>query len=146
MVAFHYAMIDFFSVMPREGLERSIVIGLDRESDWTFNCPTATPEPMMAWISLFGMHSPNAELAERWIASLTLRQLCAVCVLGRAVESVNIPYIVATALEPRGVKSYAEAVNERYPYVGVQDLIRFLENFLFYFTLEESAEQATTGE
>ena len=136
LVAFHYAMTDFFDVMPREELEYSVAPGLDRENDWTFNCPTATPETMMNWMALFGSYSTNAERAKDWLSSLSPIQLCAVTVLGRALESVNIPFIVATMLSRRDVNSYAKSVNAHYPYVETKDLKTYFDNYLFYFTLE----------
>lgn len=135
IVAFHYAMIDFFSVMPREELEHSVAIGLDPENDWTFNCPTAAPENIFKWINLFGRRSENVERGKRWLSSLSLPQLCAVCVLGRALESVNIPFIVATMLSSKNIRKYAKEICIFYPYISVDDLTICFENFLFYFSL-----------
>ena len=50
-------------------------------------------------------------------------QLCAVCVIGRSLESVNIPFIVATALTPEELKTYAKEVYEYYPYVSRRGLV-----------------------
>lgn len=139
LVAFQYAMTDFFSVMPREELEHSIAIGLDGENDWTFNCPTIAPEPLAHWTKLFGTHAENAVCGKEWLASLTPSQLCAVYMLGRALRSVNIPYIVATTLNPHDVKSYAEEVHGCCPFVKAEDMIRYFENYLFLFALENPA-------
>lgn len=136
IVAFHYSMIDFFATMPREELERSVLSGLKRENDWTFNCPTANPGPMMQWMALFGSGEERIEKAIEWVKSLSLMQLCAVCVIGRAMESVNIPYIVASQLEGKHIKQYAKAVNQFYPYVPVKDMVRYFENLTFYFNVE----------
>ena len=140
IVAFHYAMIDFFYNISRSENERSIAIGLDKENDWTFNCPTATPEPMMEWMALFGTHSSQAERGKKWLSSLTIIQLCAVCIIGRALESVNIPFIVATELEREALESYAKQVCAHYPYVNVKELRRYFDNYLFYFNLENAGE------
>jgi hypothetical protein len=139
LVAFHYAMTDFFSAMPRTELEHTVAIGLNQDNDWTFNCPTAAPEPMMEWITLFGTHSSNADIGKKWLSSLSLMQLCAVCVIGRALESVNIPFIVATKLSPNTVKTYAKKIDGYYPYVGMKDLMKFFDNFFFYFTIEKES-------
>jgi len=138
MVAFHYPMIDFFNVAPRVELEHSIAIGLDRENDWTFNCPTATPEPMMRWMGFFGTHSTRAEQGKKWLSTLSLIQLCAVCVVGRVTESVNIPFTVASEqLSEKEIVEYAKVINEFYPYLSTRDLTQILNNFLFYFNLEK---------
>lgn len=141
IVAFHYAMIDFFSVMPRAELEKSVAIGLDPENDWTFNCPTAAPEHMIKWLNLFGTSSQNIERGKRWLSSLSLPQLCAVCVIGRALESVNIPFILATMLSSRDIKKYAKEIHTYYPYVNINDLSTYFENFLFYFSLDEKSSK-----
>ena len=142
LVAFQYAWIDFFSVISREELEHSVAIGLDHENDWTFNCPTVAPEPLANWIKLFGTHPANAGRGKEWLSSLTLTQLCAVYILGRTLKSVNIPYIVATMLNPSDVKSYAKKVRDCFPFVEAEDMIRYFENYLFFFMLENSAEEA----
>lgn len=139
LVAFQYAMTDFFSVMPREELEHSIAIGLDHDNDWTFNCPTIAPEPLMHWTRLFGTHSENAARGKEWLSSLTLFQLCAAYVFGRAVKSVNIPYIVATMLDPHDVKSYAEEVHGCCPFVKAEDMVRYIENYRFFSALGSSS-------
>lgn len=139
LVAFQYAMTDFFSVMPREELEHSIAIGLEHENDWTFNCPTVAPEPLLHWTKLFGTYSENAGRGKEWLASLTLTQLCAVYVIGRALRSINIPYIVAT--NPLDVESYAKEVNGCCPFVKVEDISRYIENYRFFFSLESSIEK-----
>lgn len=136
LVAFHYAMIDFFFAMPRVELEYSVAIGLNKEHDWTFNCPTVTPEPKMKWMTLFGTYSTNSESGKKWLSTLNRMQLCAVCVIGKALESVNIPYIVATMLSEKDILSYAKEINVLYPYVGFKDLVKYFNNFHFYFTLQ----------
>jgi hypothetical protein len=145
LVAFHYAMIDFFLVMPRAELEHLVAIGLDCENDWTFQCPTAAPEPMMDWMGLFGTHSTRAEAGKKWLSSLTLTQLCAVCVLGRGLESVNIPFMLATMLAPEEVSRFAKAINGYYPYVGVKNLTKFFRNFLFYYGLDTAQAGESRG-
>jgi len=137
IVAFHYAMIDFFAVMPREELEDNIRIGLSREEDWTFSCPSAAPEMMMNWLGLFGRCDDRVTEASEWLSTLSPLQLCAVCVIGKAMESVNIPYIVAH-LEKKHLKAFAKEVNKLYPYVPTNDLTKFFENLHFYFTVEHT--------
>jgi len=137
IVAFHYAMIDFFSVMPREKLEDNIRIGLSREQDWTFNCPTAAPEMMMNWFGLFGRFDDRVSEASEWLSTLSLLQLCAVCVIGKAMESVNIPFIVGR-LKKKHLKAFAKEVNKFYPYVPTNDLTKFFENLHFYYTVEQT--------
>lgn len=136
IVAFHFAFLDFFLTTPRPALEQSILAGLDIDNDWTFNCPTATPEPMMRWFSVFGSHENSAREATSWVFSLTLEQLCATCVLGKAIKSVNIPYILAKKSSDKNLPKLIKAINEYYPYYGKAKLKRYYENFLFYFHLE----------
>ena len=144
LVAFQYAMVDFFSAMPREQLEQSIAIGLDQENDWTFNCPTVAPEPLMHWMKLFGAYAENTARGKEWLSSLTLTQLCAAYVFGRAVKSVNIPYIVATRLNPVDVTSFSKEVHGCCPFIAAEDLVKYIENYLFFFTLENQAEKGGT--
>lgn len=133
IVAFHYPMIDFFAVEPRELLEGSVVAGLNRNADWTLSCPTAAPEGMMAWMSLFGHPTSQVEAARAWVSKLSFMQLCAVTVIGRNLESVNIPFIVATSLKADDLGEYAKEVSERYPYINSVSVKTMLENYLFYF-------------
>jgi hypothetical protein len=137
LVAFHYAMIDFFSDMPRAETEYSVVFGLNKENDWTFNCPTAEPHAQMEWMGLFGTYSNNAEKGKEWLASLSLPQLCSVCIVGRAIESVNIPFIISTMLKAEIIYDFAEAVVARYPYFSKDEMGRLFDNYLFYFNLDE---------
>lgn len=136
ILAFHYPMLDFFSIVPREQLELSVATGLDPQNDWTFRCPSAAPEHMMKWMALFGTSSSNVERGKEWLSSLNLRQLCAVCVLGRALESVNIPFILATVIPREDVAKYAKEVSHYYHFVSLRDLSKYFENFLFYFTID----------
>ncbi len=135
LVAFHYPMIDFFSCMPRAELEHSVAIGLERQNDWTFNCPSAAPEPVMKWMSLFGATSAHADRAKLWLPTISLTQLCAVCVLGKAIESVNIPFIVATVLQKENRAYFADEIAKLYPYVRSDQVLAWIENFTFYYNL-----------
>lgn len=140
LVAFHYAMLDFFNLRPRADLEHTVAVGLDPECDWTFHCPTAMPVEMMNRKVLFGGRE-NIELGKEWLASLSLLQLCAVCVLGKAMDSVNIPFIVASKLPPKAVTEYAKAIASYNPYANPRCLSQYFKNFLFYFHLEDEAQK-----
>ena len=136
IVAFHYALIDFFSMMPREELERSVAAGLERENDWTFNCPSAEPEYNMKWIGIFGTSTSSASKAKEWLRSLSLIQMCAVCVIGRALESVNIPFIITNFISSNNINTFTKEIASRYHYVSLEELKRIIENYLFYFSIE----------
>ncbi|NCC04609.1 MAG: hypothetical protein EOM37_11350 [Proteobacteria bacterium] len=138
IVAFHFAMIDFFSTMPRAELEQSVAVGLDRENDWTFNCPSAEPEFKMKWMGIFGTSTSNAKNGRDWLSSLSLIQLCAVCVTGRALESVNIPFIITNYISHDNIKVFAREIVERYPFIKIEELIKIIENYMFYFSLEKN--------
>ena len=140
LVAFHYPLIDFFTQGPRAELEHSVSIGLDRESDWSLVCPSAEPNFMMRWLGTFGSGQTQSEEGKKWLSSLSSMQLCAVCVIGRTLESVNIPYIVATKLELSMIRGFAKEIVNYYPYVSVDDLKRYLDNFLFYFKLKTEVD------
>lgn len=138
LVAFHYAMIDFYLNMElgRNFIERSISIGLDRERDWTFNCPTANPDVLMTWYGTFGLFEKQSPKGKEWIKTLSSMQLCAVCVIGRALESVNIPYIITNIKDKKQLDHYSQFINKFYPYVGIKELKKYFENLLFYFKVE----------
>jgi hypothetical protein len=133
IVAFQYPMIDFFLTESRKDLEGSVVAGLNQHADWTLSCPSAAPEMTMAWMSLFGHPTEQSDAAKTWLSDLSLRQLCAVTVLGRNLESVNIPFIVATLLKPEGLGAYAAEVAKRYPCVSRAGVKTMFDNYLFYF-------------
>ncbi len=137
LVAFHYAMIDFFAIIPREELERNVALGLEQSNDWTFNCPSVAPETMMPWYSVFGTYDSNYKEAIEWLKTLTRMQLCAVCVIGRALESVNIPFIAAHLKKARDMKVLVDMIHRNYPYVGKKDLKKYLDNYMYYFRLGE---------
>ena len=136
IIAFHYPFLDFFSVNPREELEFNVSLGLDMYNDWTLICPSADPMYFMAWMDLFGNGSEQSEKGKEWLGKLTLTQLCAVCVLGRVIESVNIPYLVATELPIKEIQAYANKISSIYPYVSPEDLALYIKNYLFYFKLD----------
>ena len=136
IVAFHYAMLEFFLKVPRSQLEENVSSGLDKGKDWTLHCPSAEPQFFMRWLGLFGNGQAQSEAGKEWLKSISLMQLCAVCVIGRATESVNIPYLVATKLQSSGVKSFVKTVVGHYPYIAADELVKYLDNFLFYFNLE----------
>ncbi len=133
LVTFHYSLLDFFMKTPRAQLEANVALGLRPQHDWTMECPTATPEPMMRWWGLFGEPTVQMKNGTTWLSSLSAGQLCAVCVLGRAVESVNIPFILATKVRREDLERFAEAVGEFYTYLDAEMLERYFDNFLFYF-------------
>ena len=78
------------------------------EADWTFDCPAAAPEPVMEWLSLFGTWSARERPGQAWIRSLGKNQLCATTVFGRAVESVNIPFLIATTLREEDLAGFVQ--------------------------------------
>lgn len=135
IVAFHYAMLDFFHQGPRSEHERMIAIGLNPGSDWTLSCPSAEPNATMKWISLFGTCATQTERGLQWLASLSLTQLCAVCVIGRALESVNIPFIACSVCDLKDLSAYAKAICDYYPYVSPKELSEYFDNMYFYFNL-----------
>jgi len=135
LVAFQYAFIDFFSKLPRQELEESVSSGLDINWDWTFSCPTATPKPLMDWIALFGTHSANAANGKNWLSTLSLTQLCAVSVLGRAIESVNIPFILATSLKPKHLSKFSAEVSKRYGTYSKEKCNAIFNKYLFYYNV-----------
>lgn len=145
LVGFHYSMIDFFTVKPRKELERSVAIGLLPENDWTFNCPTAAPERLMQWIGLYGTLSTQAEDARSWLSKLTTMQLCSVCIVGRVMGSVNLPYIVATHLDRKYLKKFSKTVTQHYPYIETRNLEKLLERFLFYFELNVCPKKVSSA-
>lgn len=76
--AFNAPIIDFFSMLPRVELEDSVLSGLSNDFDWTMRSPSAEPNFMMNWVSLFGNGGDQLEKGVKWIKSLSLSQLCAV--------------------------------------------------------------------
>lgn len=143
IVAFHYAMIDFFANMSRMETERSVAIGFDEENDWTMSCPSPDPEIMMKWWSVFGrpMSSEERDQAKGWLSSLTLNQLCAVCVIGRFAESVNIPYRLLTNTKVLNINKFAMEIVKFYPFVTSEELFQAFDNFVFYSTLDDNEEK-----
>ena len=53
------------------------------------------------------------------------------------MESVNIPFIVATKLKPSALKSFAKEIETHYPYVSAKDLAVYIDNYLFDFNVEK---------
>jgi hypothetical protein len=141
LVAFHYPLLDFFFDVPRERLQQSVLLGLEPNSDWTSRCPSAAPEAMMRWMALFG-DSQLCDQAVDWVLGLNMRQLCAVTVLGRGVESVRVPFLIATKINRRHLRAYANEVADVCGFVSGQDLYRYFGNFLFYYGLSDSEQAA----
>ena len=150
IVAFHYPMIDFFAEGPRGELENSVSLGLDRGNDWTLECPSAEPNFWMRWVGVFGSPQIQSEEGKKWLTELSLMQLCAVCIIGKVLESVNIPYIVATKLKPSALKFFAKEIVKFYPYVTEKELACYFDNYSFYFNVSSDtpfpvAKQGKTG-
>jgi len=140
LVAFHYSMLDFFVDGNREDMERQIIIGFDRGWDWTLTCPSGNPDLMMEWMSLFGRGETQIENGIAWVKTLTKMQLCAVTVIGAYFESVNIPYLVATLISAKELKKYVQQIQRFQIWVSVEDGTKALENFLFYFNVDENPD------
>lgn len=141
IVAFVYPMIDFFSHIPPEIIKEQLLSGYDRYSDWTFNCPTANPGIMMEWVAFFGSQD-QFEGCKNWVTTLNSRELCAAYVLNAAIDSLNIPYILATNdLDQNELKNFAKKVNEFFPFSGGVDLNKYFDNFKFFFSLEKNDQQ-----
>lgn len=138
LVTFHYSFLDFFEKGARPTLEHSVAIGLEEQHDWTYECPSAEPHQMMEWWGAFGRGHAQEEAGKEWLSNLSLMQLGAVCVVGRALESVNIPFIVATSLKKKSLPAFIKVVDEHYPFMGAKGLKAVFENFLLYFNAEAS--------
>ncbi len=148
IVAFHYALIDFFLNVPKDENEYLIAKGLDEENDWTFRCPAAGQDCMMKWWAVFGqpMSVEQREETKKWLSSLTMMQLCAVSVISRYTGSVNIAYRLATIVERGNLRQYARDIVAFYPYLRAKTLYQAFENFIFYFTLEGEAQPQSSRE
>jgi tetratricopeptide (TPR) repeat protein len=148
IVAFHYALIDFFLNAPRDENEYLIAKGLDKENEWTFSCPAAGHDCMMKWWAVFGqpMSAEQQEETKKWLSSLTMMQLCAVSVISRYTGSVNIAYRLATIVDRSNIGQYARDIVAFYPYLRVKTLYQAFDNFIFYFTLEGEAQPQRTQE
>lgn len=138
LVAFHYYIIDFCSnkELERDFLEHSITIGLEKDKDWTFNCPSENPDVLMVWQDKFGLFEEQSIKVKGWVKTLSIMQLCAICVIGRALESFNIPYIISNRKDVNELDHYSQFINEFYPYIGIEDLNKYFANLLFYFNIE----------
>jgi hypothetical protein len=145
LVAFHYSYLDFFEKGARPPLEHSVSIGLDEAHDWTYACPSADPHRMMEWWGTFGRGPAQAEAGKEWLATLSMQQLGAVCVVGRALESVNIPFIVAASLKKKSLTAFIKVVDEHYPFMGAKGLRAVLENYLLYFNAETAPAPGASG-
>ena len=138
LVSFHYSYLDFFEKGARPPLEHSVAIGLDEAHDWTYGCPSADPHRMMEWWGAFGRGPAQAEAGKEWLSTLSMQQLGAVCVVGRALESVNIPFIVATSLKKKSLPAFIKVVDGHFPFLGAKGLKAVFENYLLYFNGEAS--------
>ena len=138
LVAIHYSISDFYSnkELGRDSLEHSITIGLDQDKDWTFNCPSENPDVLMMWHDTFGLFEEQSIKGKGWVKTLSIMQLCAICVIGRALESFNIPYIISNIKDVKELDHYSQFINEFYPYIGIEDLNKYFANLLFYFNVE----------
>ena len=144
IMAFHCAMIDFSLRLPRGACERDVSIGFEQGMDWTQECPTAAPDGMFMWWGVFGppMDSERRTAAKKWLSSLTLTQLTAVKCVGAYLESVNIPYLLATVIDRKSHRRWIKGVIKYYPYVSEAELRQVIDNFFFYFDLEAAGLQA----
>lgn len=145
IVAFHYSYLDFFEKGARPPLEHSVAIGLEEAHDWTYGCPSADPHRMMEWWGAFGRGPAQAEAGKEWLAGLSMMQLGAVCVVGRALESVNIPFIVATSLKKKSLPAFIKVVDEQFPFMGPKGLKAVFDNYLLYFNAETPSALGAPG-
>lgn len=137
MVTFHYQMIDIFSKSSRAQIEHLLLTAMDRNNDWTFDCPSKIPEIILEWVSIFGTHADNYAQTKEWFPTLNIMQLTAICVIESTLESVNIPFVVATKIQPQNMPKFINQVYFQFPYGSREEIKQYLDNFLFYFNLEK---------
>lgn len=135
LVCFHYSMLDFFSSMPRKVLEGEVAAGIDECCDWTFDQFIQSDISEKKWQSLFGEADKRIEEVLDWLKILERHQLCAVCVVGINLGSVNIAYIVATQIEDKDLERFIEQAYDLHPYGYDNEVLPVLKNFLYYFRL-----------
>lgn len=144
IVAFHYPYLDFHKINLDSFSFDSVALGLEPEWEWTFDCPTAEPEGMMRWISLFGIRSEIYDKAKTWVYSLSPMQLSAVTVLGRTLQSINIPYLIVNVLDKSTINAYAKEIwdieSESFAFNNVIELRKVFQNYCFYYNLDNKKD------
>lgn len=138
LAAYVYPMLDFFERIPKEESIHSIEIGLNSYNDWTLDCPTADPHNLMNWWGVFGKPDNQIEKGKEWLHKLELHQLCAVTIIGRSLESVNIPFLLDTIYRGKNTDDFIKTIFKFYPYVSKRELKIYFEKFYLYFDHELS--------
>lgn len=137
LVSYQCSYLDFFLTWPRKKLEASVLMGVSREWDWTLDCPSAAPETMMPWYALFGVGSEHLSAVKAWVPTLTTPELCAVTVLGRSLESVNLAFLVATVVKRKELKRYAREIATRNG-MDTDEVLANFEKFLFFYESKQA--------
>ena len=142
IIAFHYAYLDFYKNSTREVIESNIASGLDEKLDWTFY----QQDNQNNKVKVFGEFQEQRLKCLKWLSQISLHQLAAVCVVGRALESVNVAYLAMETYKGADIHTLISLVLKFYPYIDKKTLKTFFNNFFIYFNITDDPAPAIKSE
>lgn len=138
-LAWQFTYLDNFSKMHGDELRKLMDDCFLTPPDWTNRVSEETDEH----VTYFGTWNYRKPMIQKWIAGCSRIQITALCCMGNAYHTLNIPYVLAHILEQSEPEDYDirlrhfSAFLEKANYWG-ETAKEFLEDFelfkLFYFS------------
>ena len=95
ILAWHFTMIDNFSMMEHSTVEKILDQSFMQKSDWTFDENQDDED----WTEIFGEEENRNNTIREWLSKCTHMQMTAACCIGNAYHSINIAFVLARLME-----------------------------------------------
>ena len=95
ILPWHYTMVENFSKMTHEAVEKVLIDSFINRYDWTYNVDVEDTD----FESIWGERGEREEEIMEWLTKITHLQMTAACCIGNAYHSLNLAYIMAIIME-----------------------------------------------
>ncbi len=95
ILPWHYTMVENFSKMTHEAVEKVLIDSFINRYDWTYNADVEDTD----FESIWGERGEREEEIMKWLTKITHLQMTAACCIGNAYHSLNLAYIMAIVME-----------------------------------------------
>ena len=133
ILPWHYTMVENFSRMDHEDVERLLEQSFLLRYDWTFSVRTSGTK----WAPFFGKQDKRLGQIKEWLSKCTHMQMTAACCIGNAYHSINMSFVLALLMETysgeereSAFEELADFVSERSEYYATVDDFKTFE--LYY--------------
>ncbi len=95
IIPWHFTMVENFSVMKHEDLEKLLYDSFLARDDWTYKFNQSDSD----WVRIFGSQEIRIKTIQEWLKKCTHMQMTAACCIGNAYRSLNLSYVMAAIME-----------------------------------------------